>query len=123
MELELVKAENISQRNYEPCVNISKTGVFNFNKPATEDLKLNGKKIDLFYDKKNPTDWYMQITDDGALSLREHGDKNAKCNSSSIAAQIKQSTQNAIDKPLKVKIGKPFDWGGGYYLSTLNQKR
>lgn len=105
--MELIKAENTGSRITEPALSISSKGVFSFNKAATEKFKLIDKHIDLLYDKKEPSNWYMKISDKGELKMRDHNDNNAKCNSSSIASQIKDSTKNDINKTLKAKFGKP----------------
>lgn len=60
----------------KPCLHISESGIFNFNKQACYQLNLvKGTTISIAQDETNPRDWYF-FRDPKGLELRHYKGKD-----------------------------------------------
>lgn len=114
MKLKSFNATNTKAVRYgKPTVNVSKSGVFNFSKTASELIMLElTPYIEILQDEERPKDWYVKLsTMEKGFSARKYKEGNNVTNSAFTARQLLKSigfTGNSVSfliagKPTKLE--------------------
>ena len=97
----------------EPTLSISNSGIFIFNKSAIQELNLKpNMKVNFFQNIEKPTDWYVEISEDGLYILKDKVGVNLIMYNLGLSKLIKTSNNIPLIKKVKFRLGKPFEQDG-----------
>jgi hypothetical protein len=113
-------------QNAKPFVSFGRTGVILLNKTASQLLGLSpGSCIEFGNDPQNVEDWFIRKTKSSEYVLRYNTDKALICSGQLICKDVKQSTENPINRTVQygiVPTPQKIDGTEWYLLITNHTK-
>ena len=98
---------NYSSRNGQATIGMNfKTGLFNFSKEAVTVLKLNnGTNVQLHQDEEEPSDWYIEVVEEGGFVVRHDKDKEVVFfNNTATARCVRDCFEHGDNEPTSARF-------------------